>query len=127
MLRRARADGLHQIKLQLERLLNTRTLALDLPHGSSSASLIAYGLPGFNHLSWLSLQDQTLLCQLIALAIRRQDQRFADVAVSFMGYGVRPGLVQLKIRAQFKEEAFEVISHIDVLHQGIMRLGESCG
>jgi type VI secretion system protein ImpF len=121
----SRSKNLRQLKQtvrrDLEWLLNTRQLAKGLPAELKQAndSVVAFGLPDFSALSIDSADDQKLIKREIEQAIRRFEQRLADVIVSLEPATPTERVLRFRIDARLKiDPAPEPITFDTVLQLG---------
>jgi type VI secretion system protein ImpF len=109
------------VRRDLEWLLNTRQVAGGVPPDlkETNDSVAAYGLPDFTHLSIDSLADQKFIKREVEEAIRRFEQRLANVIVSIESPRSVERLLRFRIDAQLKiDPAPEAITFDTVLQLG---------
>jgi len=89
------------VKRDLEWLLNTKRMILDLPPDLPHPrnSVLNYGLPDFTHTSLGTIDDQRELRRTIEDAVRRFEPRLLDVVVTLLDGPAHERSVRFRIDA----------------------------
>ncbi len=94
------------VKRDLEWILNSRQILVDVPPGLSHVeeSLVTFGLPDFTHASLSTADDQDRLRRTIERAIARFEPRLSDVNVALIELREFDRSLRFRIDATLKVE-----------------------
>ncbi len=95
------SDIKQSVRRDLEWLLNSRRLVVDIPHGLTQlkTSVLTYGLPDFTHSSLVNPGDRAALQRAIENVVARFEPRLTQVVVTLVEGGALDRGLRFRIDA----------------------------